>query len=86
MIGSIKKGEIKMKVEMAEQHEDKENFLKRSDMTLRDYFAGQIIAGLLQSTDLEVLKPIADKKQITMVQAFGVMSYEYADAMLEARK
>ena len=55
-------------------------------MTLRDYFAGQVVAGLLQSTDLEVLKPVADRKRITMVQAFGVMAYEYADAMLEARK
>lgn len=55
-------------------------------MTLRDYFAGQAIAGLLQSTDLKALKPIADKNKITMVQAFGVMAYNYADAMLEARK
>lgn len=75
-----------MKTEMAELHEDKDGFLKRSDMNLRDYFAGQVIAGLLQSTDLEVLKTAADRKQITMVHAFGVMAYEYADAMLEARK
>lgn len=75
-----------MKTEMAEQHEDKDGFLKRSDMTMRDYFAGQVIAGLLQSTDLETLKRIADKNKITMVQTFGVMAYEYADAMMEARK
>lgn len=67
-------------------HPDIRDDEPHAGMTLRDYFAGQVIAGLLQSTDLEVLKPIADKKQITMVQAFGVMAYEYADAMLEARK
>lgn len=75
-----------MKTEMAELHEDKDGFLKRSDMTLRDYFAGQVIAGLLQSTNLETLKRIADKNKMTMTKAFGVMAYNYADAMLEARK
>jgi len=66
-----------MKTEMAEQHEDKDGFLIRSDMTLRDYFAGQaLIAIVNKSLGVERI----DAKFMAGV------SYEIADAMLEARK
>lgn len=62
-----------MKVEMAEQHEDKEGFIKRSDMTLRDYFAGQALSGT-GSVNYHTIKEMAET------------CYKIADAMLEARK
>lgn len=46
-------------------------------MTLRDYFAGQALVGIVN-----VFGPIKDAEVKTMAKA----SYEYADAMLEARK
>lgn len=45
-------------------------------MTLRDYFAGQALAGIVsQNIDIQ-----------TMQRKVSVLCYEYADAMLEARK
>lgn len=45
-------------------------------MTLRDYFAGNALVGLVsQKIDIE-----------TMQRKVSVLCYEYADAMLEARK
>jgi hypothetical protein len=41
-------------------------------MTLRDWFAGQALAGLLANPD-------------TWTEAGGVAAYRYADAMLRAR-
>lgn len=47
-----------------------------SGMTLRDHFAGQALAGLMSHGTIEYLTPanIAER------------TYEYANAMLEARK
>lgn len=63
---------------MAEAHEDKDGFLRRSDMTLRDYFAGQALAGMM-----------ANEKRTGEHVTFGKWAkeaYYFADAMLEARK
>ena len=66
---------------MAEIHEDENGIIRRSDMTLRDWFAGQAAAAVLGgltaaqvSTEPEAAKHIAKA------------SYLLADAMLEARK
>lgn len=59
-----------MKTEMAEQHEDKDGFLRRSDMTLRDYFAGQALAMSVPDSP----------KQLAQ------WCYDVAAAMLEERK
>ena len=45
-------------------------------MTLRDYFAGQALAGIVsQNIDIQ-----------TMQRKVSVICYEYANAMMEARK
>jgi len=52
-------------------------YLQRSDgMTLRDYFAGQALAGMLANLD---------NVSMTFSQ-FGSCAYKYADAMLAARE
>lgn len=75
---------MRMKVEMAEQHEDKEGFLKRSDMTLRDYFAGQAMDTILKK--LYEMAERTGERYDNVYRIASVASYEYADAMLEARK
>lgn len=44
-------------------------------MILRDYFAGQTLAGIL-----------SDSERSGSYQAYATDAYKYADAMLEARK
>lgn len=58
---------------MAEIHGDEGGFLRRSDMTLRDYFAGQALAGT-GNVNYHTIKEMAET------------CYKIADAMLEARK
>lgn len=71
-------GEYPMPKEpMAEINETKEVVLRRSDMTLRDYFAGQALVGIVN-----VFGSLKGAETGTMAEA----AYEYADAMLEARK
>jgi hypothetical protein len=47
-------------------------------MSIRDYFAGQALAGLCANTSLDVIKEKA--------KAFAIHSYVFADAMLEERE
>ena len=47
-------------------------------MSLRDWFAGQALNGLLADDDLS--------EENTLWQEYASMSYEMADAMMEARK
>jgi hypothetical protein len=54
---------------------------EQSGMTLRDYFAGQALAGILANDD-EMSHPTLEAAQRSIAQ----LSYGYADAMLEARK
>lgn len=55
--------------------------IESSGMTLRDYFAGKALAGLL--SDPTVLMRNDGE---TGPQAYARMSYEMADAMLKARR
>ena len=73
-----------MKTEMAEQHEDKDGFLMRSDMTLRDYFAGQAIIPFM-TWSLERSQEDGDTSAIA-AKRYAKSAYLIADAMLEARK
>lgn len=55
-------------------------------MSLRDYFAGQALAGLLAAP--EVLSPPLDVHRDSRVQIqvhYARIAYDYADAMLAAR-
>lgn len=56
-------------------------------MTLRDYFAGQALAGLLARSTSDVphcdeCRPVADDAG----EHYADISYRYADAMLAARE
>ena len=55
-------------------------------MTLRDYFAAQALTALLGGPASPHLHKVASARGITPSQAAAMASYEYADAMLEARK
>lgn len=58
-------------------------------MDLRDWFAGQALNGVLNNTSLlKQLTVAADRfgKPEKYLSAIANLSYEYADAMMEARK
>lgn len=44
-------------------------------MTLRDYFAGQALAGMVANPDIEIMRP----------HEYASDAYLYADAMMKAR-
>lgn len=50
-----------------------------SGMTLRDYFAGQALSGVLSSGDLD-LKKVADEPE-----KLACITYAVSDAMIKAR-
>jgi hypothetical protein len=56
-------------------------------MSLRDWFAGQAFAGLLANRDLlEGILKQSKKLGLTHDEGAAKAAYEYADAMLAARK
>lgn len=58
---------------------------KSSGMTLRDYFAAAALQGLL-STPLAVDGEQLDNRKSNHLRGISEVSYQLADAMLEARK
>lgn len=60
---------------MAEIHENAFGTLRRSDMTLRDWFAGQALVGILSNKDLQ-----------GCFDDMAGSAYLMADAMMRARK
>ena len=64
--------------------------IMQKGMTLRDYFAGQALIGLItQLTNPQAaasLQEIATRKSIKAVDVVAVSAYAYADAMLAARE
>lgn len=64
-------GDPAFPVQLGTQHD---RYLAAPGMSLRDWFAGQALTGLLMRTSLGGPKTLAD------------MAYEFADAMLEERK
>ena len=57
-----------------------ENHLSHRGMTLRDYFAAKALQGLLAD-------PVTDDEMTCdIAKIYARCSYEYADAMLRARK
>ena len=53
-------------------------------MTLRDYFAGQALAGI-DGNIMSVIAAQAGNRGLTKDEAIGVYCYQAADAMLAAR-
>ena len=59
---------------------------KMDGMSLRDYFAGQVLAGLSASSErLTALGGIAYTQGDEVTQVFAAVAYQYADAMLAER-
>ena len=62
----------------------------RDGMSLRDYFAGQAIAGVIRSTveadSAAVLSESADSSGLAIEQVIARSAYEIADAMLAVRE
>ncbi|MBC8719327.1 hypothetical protein [Ochrobactrum sp. Marseille-Q0166] len=54
-------------------------------MTLRDHFAGQALPALIENADLSILDKIAKVRSVSIMQVFGIIACEYADAMIAAR-
>jgi hypothetical protein len=52
-------------------------------MTLRDWFAGQALAGDISADDVGTVTGLRSKEYAAMIAA---RAYQMADAMLEARK
>ncbi len=62
-------------------------WMQDSGMSLRDWFAGQALAGMSSSDELWVQMREAGKTQgLKTVEAFAGAAYEFADAMLVARE
>ena len=60
---------------------------KMDGMTLRDYFAGQVLAGISASPErLQALAEIACVQGQEARQVSAAVAYQYADAMLEERE
>ena len=55
-------------------------------MTLRDYFAGQALYGLLSGDEYRLVKQEADKRGLKRSTVLAPFSYDIADAMLAARE
>ena len=58
----------------------------QAGMSLRDYFAGQVLVGICGSADLLVAaSQEARARGLPHAQAIALAAYEQADAMLKAR-
>jgi hypothetical protein len=57
-------------------------------MTLRDYFAGQVIAGIMASSvdTMRAMMRAAKRDGTTLDDGLAGGAYELADAMLKARE
>lgn len=53
-------------------------------MSLRDYFAGQALVGIV-SADMGAVQRLADKTQTSSTFMAARIAYDFADAMLKAR-
>ncbi len=61
--------------------------LNERGMTLRDYFAGQALAGLAaQGGIMDTLETVAKEHGIEAEDIVAVAAYELADAMLKERE
>lgn len=60
----------------------------RGGMTLRDYFAGQALASLAATavSDNSPILQVAVRRGVDVDDLIAQMSYEYADALIKARK
>jgi hypothetical protein len=54
-------------------------------MTLRDYFAGQALIGIMGDME-RALSEVKATRQASMPDFFAGAAYRYADAMLKARE
>lgn len=53
--------------------------------SLRDYFAGQALAGLATGLNIDAIKALAHERAVTPTEAAARIAYDFADAMLKVR-
>jgi len=65
---------------------DKRMFDLASEITLRQWYAGQALAGILANAEVERFQQSLDGKvsQDDQIKAIAELCYTYADAMIEA--
>ena len=55
-------------------------------MTLRDWFAGQALAGILSGPHAEELAKVMEQDDTARSPVVAILSYKFADAMLAERE
>jgi len=69
---------------MEEKHNEKK--IRKSEMTLRDYFANSAMQASLTSPELMEIVTIKDIQDSSCFDALARSSYKVADAMLKQRE
>ncbi len=60
--------------------------MKEKEMSLRDYFAGKALEGILANPEIEKWEQIHEKEDGIYLQALAKTVYKIADAMIEQRE
>jgi hypothetical protein len=58
----------------------------KGGMSLRDYFAGQALVGLLGNPDRTIKQQQTDGMAELAMQAYAISAYRFADEMLKVRE
>ena len=60
--------------------------LNETGMTLRDWFAGKVISGLLENKDMvKAMIETGRNRDMAVTEVAAASAYDYADAMLAVR-
>jgi hypothetical protein len=72
----------------ADEHDGSQIVYSAGGMSLRDYFAGQALAGLLGSGDFNLIRIMdyTSSPDDKTAKAWAVVCYKLSDAMLAARE
>ena len=62
------------------------NVNDQEGMSLRDWFAGQALCGILSGAEYENVKIAADKRNLERSEVLAALALHIADSMLKARE